>query len=39
MEHHKIVNPDMVIETVDTKRHADIVASWLADHKPVILCG
>ncbi len=39
MEAHKIINPDVVIETVDTKRHADIIGSWLEDHRPAILCG
>ena len=27
------------IDTVDTARHTDIIHSWLADHKPLILCG
>lgn len=39
IEPHKIVAPDMVIDTVDTARHTDIVYSWLHDHKPLLLCG
>jgi dynein heavy chain 1 len=39
VEPHKIVAPDMVIDTVDTARHTDIVNSWLGDHRPLILCG
>mgnify|MGYP001611668798 CR=1 FL=1 len=30
---------DLVIATVDTVRHEEIIASWLRTGKPVILCG
>ena len=36
---HSIVQADMVIPTLDTVRHEDILYSWLAEHKPLILCG
>lgn len=36
---HSIVQTDVVIPTVDTVRHEDILYSWLAEHKPLILCG
>ena len=36
---HSIIQTDMVIPTLDTVRHEDILYSWLAEHKPLILCG
>ncbi len=36
---HSITQTDMVIPTLDTVRHEDILYSWLAEHKPLILCG
>ncbi|THY74507.1 dynein heavy chain [Aureobasidium pullulans] len=30
---------DVVIPTVDTVRHEDVLYSWLAEHKPLLLCG
>ncbi|KAL9594298.1 MAG: hypothetical protein Q9219_007108 [cf. Caloplaca sp. 3 TL-2023] len=36
---HSIVQTDVVIPTLDTVRHEDILYSWLAEHKPLILCG
>eukprot|EP00463_Aulacantha_scolymantha_P001070 TRINITY_DN1742_c0_g1_i1.p1 TRINITY_DN1742_c0_g1~~TRINITY_DN1742_c0_g1_i1.p1 ORF type:complete len:272 (+),score=40.68 TRINITY_DN1742_c0_g1_i1:93-908(+) len=35
----KVNKPDCVIQTTDTIRHADVAGSWLADHRPLILCG
>ncbi|ETS83032.1 Dynein heavy chain [Pestalotiopsis fici W106-1] len=34
-----IVQTDVVIPTTDTVRHEDVLYSWLADHKPLLLCG
>ncbi len=39
LEAHKVIKPDEVIETVDTTRHTDVIGSWLADRRPLILCG
>lgn len=39
VETHAITSPDVVIPTIDTVRHEDVLYSWLAEHKPVILCG
>jgi dynein heavy chain 1 len=39
LDTHKVIAPDVVIETVDTVRHVDVLGSWLADHRPLILCG
>lgn len=36
---HSITQTDLVIPTLDTVRHEDILYSWLAEHKPLILCG
>ncbi|KAI9821833.1 MAG: hypothetical protein M1827_002415 [Pycnora praestabilis] len=36
---HSIVQTDVVIPTLDTLRHEEVLYSWLADHKPVLLCG
>ena len=36
---HSITDSDVVIPTLDTVRHEDILYSWLAEHKPLILCG
>ncbi|KAI4214893.1 MAG: hypothetical protein LQ351_002606 [Letrouitia transgressa] len=36
---HSIAQTDVVIPTLDTLRHEDILYSWLAEHRPLILCG
>ncbi|KAL1303469.1 hypothetical protein AAFC00_006850 [Neodothiora populina] len=36
---HSITETDVVIPTVDTIRHEDVLYSWLAEHKPLLLCG
>jgi dynein heavy chain 1 len=39
VETHAITAADVVIPTVDTVRHEEVLYSWLAEHKPLILCG
>lgn len=39
IESHKVGSPDVVIPTVDTVRHEEIIQAWLAEHKPLVLCG
>ncbi|TXT09077.1 hypothetical protein VHUM_02551 [Vanrija humicola] len=39
VETHAITSPDVVIPTIDTIRHEEVLYSWLAEHKPLILCG
>jgi dynein heavy chain 1 len=39
VETHAITSADVVIPTVDTIRHEEVLYSWLAEHKPLILCG
>lgn len=36
---HAVTASDVVIPTVDTVRHEDVLYSWLAEHKPLMLCG
>ncbi|GAM88599.1 hypothetical protein ANO11243_066330 [Dothideomycetidae sp. 11243] len=36
---HSITETDVVIPTVDTVRHEEVLYSWLAEHKPLLLCG
>jgi dynein heavy chain 1 len=36
---HSITQTDVVIPTLDTARHEDVLYSWLAEHKPLLLCG
>lgn len=39
MDTHAVTAPDVVIPTVDTVRHEDVLYSWLSEHKPLMLCG
>ena len=39
IETHMVDQTDLIIPTVDTLRHEDLLYSWLSEHKPVILCG
>lgn len=36
---HSITQTDVVIPTLDTVRHEDVLYAWLSEHKPLILCG
>ncbi|ODQ81979.1 hypothetical protein BABINDRAFT_160194 [Babjeviella inositovora NRRL Y-12698] len=36
---HSIVEPDVIVPTLDTTRHEDLFYSLLAEHRPFILCG
>lgn len=36
---HSVTQTDVIIPTVDTIRHEDVLYSWLAEHKPLMLCG
>ncbi|MCQ2815661.1 MAG: AAA family ATPase [archaeon] len=35
----KVSDADLVITTVDTIRHQEILCSWISEHRPFILCG
>ncbi|KAJ3176317.1 hypothetical protein HDU87_005359 [Geranomyces variabilis] len=39
IETHTVAAADVVIPTIDTVRHEEIMYSWLSEHKPLILCG
>ena len=39
LEQHKIRDQTVVINAIDTTRHEEVIRSWLADNRPVILCG
>lgn len=39
IETHKVASPDVVVPTVDTVRHELLLNTWLAEHKPLVLCG
>ena len=39
VETHKVASPDVVVPTLDTVRHEALLYTWLAEHKPMVLCG
>ena len=39
IETHQVLSTDVVIPTVDTVRHVQVLHAWLAEHRPLILCG
>jgi dynein heavy chain 1 len=39
IETHQAASPDLVIPTVDTIRHVEVVKAWLSEHRPLLLCG
>lgn len=39
IETHKVPASDVLITTVDTIRHEQLLYSWLASRRPVVLCG
>jgi len=39
IEPQKVVQADVVITTVDTTRHQEVLCSWLSEHRPFLLCG
>ncbi|GEM09361.1 cytoplasmic dynein heavy chain 1 [Rhodotorula toruloides] len=39
VETQAITSPDVVIPTMDTARHEDVLYSWLSEHRPLLLCG
>ncbi|EST04700.1 Dynein heavy chain, domain-1 [Kalmanozyma brasiliensis GHG001] len=34
-----VSSADVVVPTIDTVRHEDVLYSWLSEHKPLMLCG
>lgn len=39
IETHRVAATDLVIPTIDTIRHETLLYTWLAEHKPLVLCG
>ena len=39
IEPHTVTSSDVVVPTVDTVRHEEVLYSWLSEHKPLMLCG
>ena len=39
IDSNKVSDADVVIPTVDTVRHQEILKSWISEHRPFILCG
>lgn len=39
IETHLVTSPDVVVPTIDTVRHEEVLYSWLSEHKPLMLCG
>ncbi|XP_034246586.1 dynein heavy chain, cytoplasmic-like isoform X2 [Thrips palmi] len=35
----QVAAPDVVVPTLDTVRHESLLYTWLAVHKPLVLCG
>ncbi|KAI9606639.1 hypothetical protein H4Q26_006175 [Puccinia striiformis f. sp. tritici PST-130] len=36
---HQVTSSEVVIPTLDTVRHEEVLYSWLSEHKPLMLCG
>ncbi|KAG9099539.1 hypothetical protein FS749_001026 [Ceratobasidium sp. UAMH 11750] len=36
---HAVTASDVVVPTMDTVRHEEVLYSWLSEHKPLMLCG
>jgi dynein heavy chain 1 len=39
IDYQKVSSADLVVTTVDTLRHAEVLTSWLYEHRPFLLCG
>ncbi|RHY29832.1 hypothetical protein DYB32_004823 [Aphanomyces invadans] len=39
LESHRVLATDVVVTTVDTIRHVEVLRGWLHQHRPLILCG
>ncbi|EIN13444.1 dynein heavy chain protein 1 [Punctularia strigosozonata HHB-11173 SS5] len=39
IEAQAVTASDVVVPTVDTIRHEEVLYSWLSEHKPLLLCG
>lgn len=39
IEPRQVTDADVVINTVDTTRHQEVLCSWLSEKRPFLLCG
>eukprot|EP00049_Salpingoeca_infusionum_P026814 m.28080 g.28080 ORF g.28080 m.28080 type:complete len:4577 (+) comp9012_c0_seq1:144-13874(+) len=39
IEGDKVAGTDVVVPTLDTVRHEDLLYTWLSEHLPIVLCG
>jgi dynein heavy chain 1 len=39
IETHAVTAADVVIPTIDTVRHEEVLYSWIIERKPLVLCG
>ncbi|EDQ84975.1 uncharacterized protein MONBRDRAFT_12266 [Monosiga brevicollis MX1] len=39
IETDQIAGTDVVVPTLDTVRHEDLLYTWLSEHLPIVLCG
>ncbi|GAA6009794.1 hypothetical protein JCM11491_000816 [Sporobolomyces phaffii] len=39
IETQAVTSADVVIPTIDTARHEEVLYSWLSEHRPLLLCG
>ncbi|TDH68981.1 hypothetical protein CCR75_000940 [Bremia lactucae] len=39
LESFQVLSTDVVVTTVDTMRHVEVLRGWLSQHRPLILCG
>jgi dynein heavy chain 1, cytosolic len=39
IEPEAVTKSDVVVPTMDTVRHEEVLYSWLSEHKPLMLCG
>jgi dynein heavy chain 1 len=35
----KVTDSYVVIDTIDTARHQNVLGAWLSEHRPFLLCG
>eukprot|EP00043_Microstomoeca_roanoka_P020037 m.234910 g.234910 ORF g.234910 m.234910 type:complete len:4574 (+) comp17091_c0_seq1:164-13885(+) len=39
IDNKKMAGTDVVVPTLDTVRHEDVLYTWLKEHLPIVLCG
>ena len=39
LEPERVSDADLIITTVDTLRHQEVLCAWLSEHRPFLICG